>query len=85
MFCFSASELSCFVAWLARTRSLAFTQLSRGTGTPPPVLCAQGIDIKSGGRYIGHKNRTAPKSENVYINLLHKVSQALKKHRFRTN
>ena len=56
-----------------------------GTGTPPPVLCAQGIDIKSGGRYIGHKNRTAPKSENVYINLLHKVSQALKKHRFRTN
>jgi hypothetical protein len=33
----------------------------------------QGIDLKSGGRYIGHKNRTAPASQNVYIKLLEKV------------
>ena len=45
--------------------------ISRASNPPPPP--SQGIDIKSGGRYIGHKNRTAPKSENVYINLLHKL------------
>jgi len=32
-----------------------------------------GIDIKTGGRYIGHKNRTEPKSDNVYLGLLHKL------------
>jgi len=29
-----------------------------------------GIDLVAGGRYIGHKNRTAPLSKNVYIELL---------------
>ncbi len=33
-----------------------------------------GVDLKSGGRAIGHKHRTTPKSENVYVRLLHKVS-----------
>ena len=29
-----------------------------------------GIDLVAGGRYTGHKQRTAPKSKNVYLNLL---------------
>lgn len=29
-----------------------------------------GIDLVAGGRYVGHKRRTAPKSQNVYLNLL---------------
>ena len=42
--------------------------------SPPPAtpLC-RGIDLKSGGRYLGHKNRTQPKSDNVYVQLLSKV------------
>lgn len=36
-------------------------------------MTLQGIDLKSGGRSVGHKHREAPKSENVYINMLHKV------------
>ena len=32
-----------------------------------------GIDLKHGGRAIGKKHRTEPKSENVYIRLLFKV------------
>ena len=37
----------------------------------------QGKDIKSGGRNTRHQHRTAPKSENIYIKLLVKVSRAL--------
>lgn len=33
----------------------------------------QGIDLIAGGRRTGHKNRTAPKSQNVYIKLLVKL------------
>ncbi len=33
-----------------------------------------GIDLQSGGRYVGHKQRDAPKSKNVYLNLLVQVS-----------
>ncbi|DBA01187.1 TPA: hypothetical protein N0F65_002322 [Lagenidium giganteum] len=29
-----------------------------------------GIDLIAGGKVVGNKNRTAPKSENVYLNLL---------------
>mmetsp|Transcript_19731 Transcript_19731/g.26005 ORF Transcript_19731/g.26005 Transcript_19731/m.26005 type:complete len:193 (-) Transcript_19731:581-1159(-) len=29
-----------------------------------------GIDLKAGGRRVGHKMRTRPKSKNVYLNLL---------------
>mmetsp|Transcript_103572 Transcript_103572/g.198812 ORF Transcript_103572/g.198812 Transcript_103572/m.198812 type:complete len:190 (+) Transcript_103572:21-590(+) len=32
-----------------------------------------GIDIDSGGRYVGHKNRKTPVSENVYLRLLVKL------------
>ena len=32
-----------------------------------------GIDIRAGGRYVGHKNRTEPLSENVYVRLITKV------------
>lgn len=32
-----------------------------------------GIDIKSGGRRIGHNVRTAPVSNNPYIKLLEKL------------
>jgi large subunit ribosomal protein L18e len=32
-----------------------------------------GVDLKSGGRSVGHKHRTTPKSENVYVRLLHKL------------
>ena len=35
-----------------------------------------GIDLKHGGRAIGKKHRTEPKSENVYIRLLFKVRAA---------
>ena len=35
-----------------------------------------GIDIRAGGRYIGHKNRTEAKSENVYLRLIVKVRSA---------
>ena len=40
---------------------------------PPPPRAPQGIDIKSGGRAVGHKHREAPKSENVYVKLLSKL------------
>ena len=36
-----------------------------------------GIDLKAGGRVVGHKKRTTPKSENVYLNLLVKLYQFL--------
>ena len=36
-----------------------------------------GIDIRAGGRYIGHKNRTETKSENVYLRLLVKLYRFL--------
>eukprot|EP00948_MAST-09A_sp_MAST-9A-sp1_P004309 g4309.t1 len=36
-----------------------------------------GIDLIAGGRYVGHKNRTKPKSEDVYINLLVKLYRFL--------
>lgn len=39
-------------------------------------LPVQGIDLIAGGRRTGHKNRKAPKSENVYIRLLTKVRAA---------
>lgn len=32
-----------------------------------------GIDLKAGGRRVGHKARTTPKSENVYLKLLVKL------------
>lgn len=32
-----------------------------------------GIDLIAGGRSVGHKHRTSPKSENVYIRLLCKL------------
>jgi large subunit ribosomal protein L18e len=32
-----------------------------------------GVDLPHGGRYIGHKNRTEPKSQNVYVKLLAKL------------
>ena len=31
----------------------------------------------TGGRYVGHKNRTSPKSDNVYIRLLTKVRDSV--------
>lgn len=36
------------------------------------MLCAlvQGIDLVAGGKVVGKKNRTNPKSDNVYLNLL---------------
>ena len=34
----------------------------------------QGIDLIAGGRNCGHKTREAPKSDNVYLALLVKVS-----------
>lgn len=40
-----------------------------------------GIDIRTGGRRVGHKNRTEPKSDNVYVGLLHKVRVASTKRR----
>lgn len=36
-----------------------------------------GKDIVAGGRAVGHKHRTAPKSENVYIRLLVKLYEFL--------
>ena len=32
-----------------------------------------GIDLEAGGRRVGHKNRTSPKSKNPYLLLLVKV------------
>jgi large subunit ribosomal protein L18e len=32
-----------------------------------------GIDLKAGGRRVGHKARTSPKSDNVYLKLLVKL------------
>lgn len=32
-----------------------------------------GIDLKAGGRRVGHPTRTAPKSDNVYLKLLVKL------------
>lgn len=32
-----------------------------------------GIDIKAGGRRVGHNVRTAPKSDNPYLKLLVKL------------
>mmetsp|Transcript_13905 Transcript_13905/g.15847 ORF Transcript_13905/g.15847 Transcript_13905/m.15847 type:complete len:185 (+) Transcript_13905:139-693(+) len=36
-----------------------------------------GIDLVAGGRYVGHKNRTAPQSDNVYLKLLVKLYRFL--------
>ncbi|GBG27430.1 60S ribosomal protein L18 [Hondaea fermentalgiana] len=36
-----------------------------------------GIDLIAGGRNVGHKNRTAPKSDNVYLALLVKLYRFL--------
>eukprot|EP00353_Schmidingerella_taraikaensis_P013769 CAMPEP_0185568346 /NCGR_PEP_ID=MMETSP0434-20130131/1333_1 /TAXON_ID=626734 ORGANISM="Favella taraikaensis, Strain Fe Narragansett Bay" /NCGR_SAMPLE_ID=MMETSP0434 /ASSEMBLY_ACC=CAM_ASM_000379 /LENGTH=192 /DNA_ID=CAMNT_0028182833 /DNA_START=25 /DNA_END=603 /DNA_ORIENTATION=- len=36
-----------------------------------------GKDIVAGGRYVGHKNRKSPESENVYIKLLVKLYEFL--------
>jgi len=36
-----------------------------------------GIDLKAGGRLVGHKKRTKPTSENVYLALLVKVYRFL--------
>jgi len=36
-----------------------------------------GKDLVAGGRYVGHKNRTSPKSDNVYIRLLTKLYKFL--------
>ena len=36
-----------------------------------------GIDLDAGGRAVGHKHRTAPKTENVYTRLLVKVYEYL--------
>lgn len=36
-----------------------------------------GIDIVAGGRYVGHKNRTAPESDSVYLKLLVKLYRFL--------
>eukprot|EP00639_Heterosigma_akashiwo_P023584 CAMPEP_0206416320 /NCGR_PEP_ID=MMETSP0294-20121207/36645_1 /ASSEMBLY_ACC=CAM_ASM_000327 /TAXON_ID=39354 /ORGANISM="Heterosigma akashiwo, Strain CCMP2393" /LENGTH=164 /DNA_ID=CAMNT_0053878889 /DNA_START=1 /DNA_END=492 /DNA_ORIENTATION=+ len=38
-----------------------------------------GIDIKAGGRRVGHKMRTAPKSKNVYLNLLVRLYRFLER------
>ena len=32
-----------------------------------------GIDLKAGGRRVGHNVRKAPKSNNVYLKLLEKL------------
>jgi len=46
-----------------------------GVNHVPPMT--QGIDLPGGGgKYLHHKNRTAPKSQNVYIQLLAKVGVA---------
>lgn len=37
----------------------------------------QGIDLIAGGRYVGHKRREAPKSDNVYLKLLVKLYRFL--------
>jgi hypothetical protein len=42
----------------------------------PPPPRQQGVDLKHGGRQIGKKHRTEPKSDNVYVKLLHKVRRA---------
>ena len=36
-----------------------------------------GIDLEAGGRRIGHKNRTSPKSDNPYLKLLVKLYRFL--------
>ncbi|KAA0147587.1 hypothetical protein FNF27_06254 [Cafeteria roenbergensis] len=36
-----------------------------------------GIDLVAGGRVVGHKHRTAPKSENAYLGLLVKLYEFL--------
>lgn len=36
-----------------------------------------GIDLVAGGRRVGHKVRTAPKSDNVYLGLLVKLFRFL--------
>ena len=36
-----------------------------------------GIDIVAGGRRVGHKTRTSPKSDNVYLGLLSKLYKFL--------
>ncbi len=36
-----------------------------------------GIDLVAGGRRVGHKVRTAPKSKNVYLALLVKLYRFL--------
>lgn len=36
-----------------------------------------GIDLKSGGRRVGHNERKEPKSKNVYLKLLEKLFRCL--------
>lgn len=40
-------------------------------------LRSMGIDLVAGGRRVGHKVRTAPKSDNVYLGLLVKLFRFL--------
>jgi hypothetical protein len=40
-----------------------------------PFPTKMGIDLKHGGRAIGKKHRTEPKSKDVYLRLLYKVRQ----------
>lgn len=41
------------------------------------LLFQMGIDLRAGGRKVGHKHRQAAKSENVYLNMLVKLYRFL--------
>jgi hypothetical protein len=70
-----APHSCCFLSVCRSCCHSCSTDPVRSLCPPLPAIYLQGIDLKSGGRYIGHKNRTAPASQNVYIKLLEKVRE----------
>ena len=61
--CSGGRCLACLAVWLSALVRFA--------------LPAQGKDLVAGGRRVGHKNRTEPKSENIYVRLLVKLYKFL--------
>lgn len=60
----TTSRCPYFVAFLSHSRE-------------PSLSANMGIDLVAGGRRVGHKVRTSPKSDNVYLGLLVKLFRFL--------
>jgi large subunit ribosomal protein L18e len=76
VFCLAGKERKdcSFGCLSSKSEVLAFCSLlTRDVVFALSVFFSQGIDLVAGGRYVGHKNRVAPKSDNVYLALLTKL------------